>query len=289
MYQALTGRMPFDGDDLSSLTLNVLHGTAQGLRELRHDCPPRLVRIVDRALARDPERRFASAAQMAAALEDCIGQQASAARSPLYLVPLAKRLQRRAKRLVVSVAVLGGWLLWNQTSPLPSGSTASAGVSNPLVETTGTRTRGAGEDHPGLTRTQLAPQILVSPPLSARAPEDALRPALATPTRSHQTELKSPRGEPIDNSKARLLSRKALALYLHGDLPAAYSAYRQAARADPQEPAAFRGVGLSASRLGKTREARRAFNRYLELAPKAADAQLVKARLAALDQPAGTP
>jgi predicted RNA polymerase sigma factor len=41
-------------------------------------------------------------------------------------------------------------------------------------------------------------------------------------------------------------------------------------------------MGLSASRLGKTREARRAFNRYLELSPGAVDAELVRSRLAEL-------
>ena len=60
------------------------------------------------------------------------------------------------------------------------------------------------------------------------------------------------------------------------------------AHAAPEEPAAWRGLGLVATRLGDYKEARAAFERYLTLAPNAGDAAAIRAREQALPQrPAG--
>ena len=278
MYQMLTGSMPFDGSDLFSLTLNVLHGNAGSLRELRPDCPPRLARVIDRALERDPQRRFQSAASMLAALNAVEQQRASAATT--YLGSLLEPLASRTGRLGMAAAVLGAWLMWSHATPAPS---ASVGRASLMASVTPAR--------PELTLTQLKPEVL-GQPIARRessqlrsddAPRSRGRVASASPDKPSERASATP----VDAAKATTLSRKALALYLHGELAEAYDTFRKAARANPQEPTAFRGMGLSASRLGKTREARRAFHRYLELSPGAPDAELVRARLQELAKPAG--
>jgi hypothetical protein len=64
LYQAVSGQSPFEGVPLPALASAV----PRLLRERRPDIPPGLDAVVARAMARDPSARFASAAEMAAAL-----------------------------------------------------------------------------------------------------------------------------------------------------------------------------------------------------------------------------
>ncbi len=67
-YELLSGHKPFDSESVHSILYEVLEHDPQPLRSWVPDLPPLLLPIVDRALAKDPERRFASAAQMREAL-----------------------------------------------------------------------------------------------------------------------------------------------------------------------------------------------------------------------------
>lgn len=70
LYEALTGTKPFAG----STPWEVAHALAAGqhrpLDQAAPGLPPRLVAAVERAMRKDPEERFATAADMARALED---------------------------------------------------------------------------------------------------------------------------------------------------------------------------------------------------------------------------
>jgi predicted Zn-dependent protease len=68
-----------------------------------------------------------------------------------------------------------------------------------------------------------------------------------------------------------------------GDHELALADYRAAAIGDDAPPTAFRGIGLVARQRAQKSEARAAFARYLELAPTAPDAALIKSYLAELD------
>jgi hypothetical protein len=68
LYEALAGRCPFAGDTPIAAARAVAAGEYPPLRELRPDVDPALAVTVDRAMARDPEARFASAEAMAAAV-----------------------------------------------------------------------------------------------------------------------------------------------------------------------------------------------------------------------------
>jgi len=75
LYEMLTGRTPFarEGDEIA---LDVMDRIAAEphppLREVRPGLPAAFEAIIDRALAKKPEERFASAAEMAAALRACV-------------------------------------------------------------------------------------------------------------------------------------------------------------------------------------------------------------------------
>ena len=68
LYEALTGQKPFGGTTPVAVAQAVVVGDHRPLAELRPDIDKPLVDAVERAMARDPEQRFPSAASMAAAL-----------------------------------------------------------------------------------------------------------------------------------------------------------------------------------------------------------------------------
>jgi predicted Zn-dependent protease len=64
-----------------------------------------------------------------------------------------------------------------------------------------------------------------------------------------------------------------------GWMESALSSYRRAIELDPRAAEAWRGLGLVLERKGDAEEARRAFRRYLDLAPDAPDRAHVEAAL----------
>lgn len=69
LYEMLSGRVPFTGEDPVSVALQHVQGELVPLVDVRPDLPGPLCEIVHRAMARDPQRRFSSAASMQDALE----------------------------------------------------------------------------------------------------------------------------------------------------------------------------------------------------------------------------
>ncbi|MGC8762724.1 MAG: serine/threonine-protein kinase [Acidobacteriota bacterium] len=61
LYELLCGERPFPGESISTVIYRVLHDSPTPLRELNPRIPRDIARIVDRALAKDPGRRFPSA------------------------------------------------------------------------------------------------------------------------------------------------------------------------------------------------------------------------------------
>ncbi len=71
LFQLLTGQLPFTADSMTGLMQQIAEAPHPPLRAYRPDLPDCVDRVIDRALAKDPDSRFDSGAQMAAALEDC--------------------------------------------------------------------------------------------------------------------------------------------------------------------------------------------------------------------------
>src|SRR4029450_1406533 len=63
-YELLSGHKPFDSESVHSILYEVLEHDPQPLRSWVPDLPPLLLPIVDRALAKDPDKRYPSAGQM---------------------------------------------------------------------------------------------------------------------------------------------------------------------------------------------------------------------------------
>lgn len=67
-YEALTGRKPFWHEDIMPLAHAIIEGRPPSVAKLRPDVDPVLADVIERAMSRDPVRRFASADAMRSAL-----------------------------------------------------------------------------------------------------------------------------------------------------------------------------------------------------------------------------
>lgn len=67
-YQLLIGALPYTGDSLANLTYAIIHDKHKNVRAVRPELPTSANRIVNRALQKEPRKRFADALEMADAL-----------------------------------------------------------------------------------------------------------------------------------------------------------------------------------------------------------------------------
>ena len=68
MYEMLSGRLPFDGDDAVKVALKQITDTPLPLAQIAPDTPRALVEITEKAMAKLPANRYASASEMLEAL-----------------------------------------------------------------------------------------------------------------------------------------------------------------------------------------------------------------------------
>jgi serine/threonine protein kinase/Flp pilus assembly protein TadD len=64
LYEALTGKVPYDGPSLNALVLAALNSDAPLVCDARPDCPRELERIIFKAMSRSREQRYANSADM---------------------------------------------------------------------------------------------------------------------------------------------------------------------------------------------------------------------------------
>jgi tRNA A-37 threonylcarbamoyl transferase component Bud32 len=103
LYECLTGEVPFEGATLVQLFHRILTVDPPQARELNPRVDPVLNGIVERAMAKRPEDRFASAEDMARALDDwlVVGEPSA---------PAARRAPSRIARPLVAAALIAAVL-----------------------------------------------------------------------------------------------------------------------------------------------------------------------------------
>ncbi len=68
LYECLTGQVPYDGDTSVAVMLKHISHPIPSLRQIRPDLSPALEEVVNKALAKDPNQRYQTAAEMWEAL-----------------------------------------------------------------------------------------------------------------------------------------------------------------------------------------------------------------------------
>ena len=67
-FEMFTGKLPFQGRNAQEMMIARLRGTATPIRQVRQDLPPHLEKALARALATNPDDRFTTTLEFAAAL-----------------------------------------------------------------------------------------------------------------------------------------------------------------------------------------------------------------------------
>ena len=78
LYRLLSGKPPFDGEELEEILGKIPQGKREDLRALVPDLPEALYAAVDRCLEPDRDKRFGSVVELAQALAPVVGERANA-------------------------------------------------------------------------------------------------------------------------------------------------------------------------------------------------------------------
>jgi serine/threonine protein kinase len=102
LYEMLSGALPFKGDREASILYSVVHEEPRPLKEIQRDLSPELQQIINRALKKKPEARYASAEDM---LKDLKKYQDSLRAEELGALNL-KTLLRRIRKPQVAIPII---------------------------------------------------------------------------------------------------------------------------------------------------------------------------------------
>ncbi len=72
LYEALTGKRPFEGDSYNEILFNIVSKPFDAPRAINQEIPAAIERVILRAMDRNPQRRFPSAVEMSRALQDAM-------------------------------------------------------------------------------------------------------------------------------------------------------------------------------------------------------------------------
>jgi WD40 repeat protein/serine/threonine protein kinase len=112
LYEILTGRPPYEGDDAREVLRQVREQAPPPPEAVRPDVPPALAAVCRRAMARDPAGRYASAGELAHEVQRWLADEPVAA----YAEPWSGRLRRWSRHHKPIVAALTALLLTGTTA-----------------------------------------------------------------------------------------------------------------------------------------------------------------------------
>jgi dienelactone hydrolase len=106
LYELLTGQLPFRGDRESIILHSIVGAEPKPVRLIKPDVPAELQRIVDRALKKRREDRYASAADVADDLRGYLETRRAEEAGFFNLKSLARRMKRPAYFLPAAVVLI---------------------------------------------------------------------------------------------------------------------------------------------------------------------------------------
>jgi serine/threonine-protein kinase len=151
MYEALSGHMPVNGSNYHELMFAIVGETPTPLAQLVPGLDPALVAVVERAMAKDPNARFASAAEMRAALDALGPLQAS---SPARVASMPPTRDSSAVAMAATIT--------------PEAMPALASMATPVVSSAPTGSANVASSSAHATPAAV-PAVMSSPPPARRS------------------------------------------------------------------------------------------------------------------------
>jgi len=74
MYEMLTGQQPFTGDSMAALMYQITNAKQKDITKIREDLPPCVKTIVEKALQKDPAKRFQTGEEFSKSIERCLAK-----------------------------------------------------------------------------------------------------------------------------------------------------------------------------------------------------------------------
>jgi hypothetical protein len=135
LHEMLSGRRAFEGDSAAGVIAAILERQPPALSTLQPEVPPALDAIVRRCLAKSPDARFQSAADLRFALDslNLLSATSAVSATTARAATVSGNRWRVPTLLVAAVVLTGaGWLL---STRAPSESTGVPNLLNPLQVT----------------------------------------------------------------------------------------------------------------------------------------------------------
>jgi eukaryotic-like serine/threonine-protein kinase len=112
LYELLAGDVPFPGENFVAVAMKHVNEPPPSLLDVRRDVPLRVAAAVDRALEKDPARRFPSMQAFAAELEACLlvldaGEETDGDGTMVMRRPAPRRTRRRMSPLAFAITGAG--------------------------------------------------------------------------------------------------------------------------------------------------------------------------------------
>ena len=99
LYELLVGEVPFSGDNFVAVAMRHVNEPVPSVLDARPDCPARLDFAIQRAMAKDPDDRFASMDDFVTELEACLAElDGRGDEGATMIVPPARPPRRAARR-----------------------------------------------------------------------------------------------------------------------------------------------------------------------------------------------
>jgi len=129
LYELLTGRKAFRSDTITALLIEITQTDPEPVRKTTPDVSPGLEHIVMKLLEKDPDRRFQSGLELAAALRRELKNMTDRDLRASSGLPTEIKAAGLLAAIVAALMTVGGGLLYNQQTNASLMRTAEAGAT----------------------------------------------------------------------------------------------------------------------------------------------------------------
>jgi len=139
LYEMVTGRLPFPGETHGAVFGAILYAAPAPLAEASSGLPPKLGDVISKALEKDPNQRYQSAAEMRAELKDLLRERHIEITTPSKITARTSLLHLSSRResfiaglaaIAVLAILVGAWLAKSRITPAPAlGSAGTASIA----------------------------------------------------------------------------------------------------------------------------------------------------------------